>query len=405
MPRIESVDLFYVAMPEVEDISDGSQDALLVRIEAGGQVGWGEAEASPLSSIASWIAPMSHGYCHPICVSVLGQSIDSPEDIRRIGATVKRRSLDILQTDHTLSGIDEALWDLLGRMRDEPVWKLLGFRKSWPKTPYASQLFGETPGQTYTKARKVAADGYRASKFGWGAFGLGTPGRDADHLMAAREGLGKDAILLVDAGCVFGDDVAKAAKRLKALKEVRATWFEEPLDRAALGAYKALSRMSPKVRLAGGEGAHSFQMAKQMMDLAGVSFIQIDAGRIGGITPAKAAADYAHAKGVTFVNHTFTSHLQLSASLQPYAGLKGHDLCEYPVELKPVAKAIARNTLERDRNGQVAAPDAPGLGIDVDTDELQPYLVDVSIKVGARSLYETPSLRPGAKQHLSARKT
>ena len=109
MPKLDSVDLFYVSMPVVEDISDGSQDALLFRVAAGGKVGWGEAEASPLPSIASWIAPMSHGFCHPIASSVLGETIDSPADIARIAARVKRRSLDILQTDHTLSGLDEAL--------------------------------------------------------------------------------------------------------------------------------------------------------------------------------------------------------------------------------------------------------------------------------------------------------
>jgi L-alanine-DL-glutamate epimerase-like enolase superfamily enzyme len=393
VPKIESVDLFYVSMPVVEDISDGSQDALLVRVAAGGAVGWGEAEASPLTSIASWIAPMSHGFCHPIASSVLGETLDSPADIARIAARVKRRSLDILQTDHTLSGIDEALWDLLGKLRSEPVWRLLGYRKSWPKTPYASQLFGDTAAETLAKAKAVAAQGYRASKFGWGPFGLGTPKADADHLMAAREGLGKDGILLVDAGCVFDDDVERAAKRLPALKAARATWYEEPLDRDALGAYKALAKRTPNVTLAGGEGCYTFQMAKQMMDFAGVGFIQIDAGRIGGISPAKQAADYAKAKGVTFVNHTFTSHLQLSASLQAYAGLRDHEICEYPVELKPVAQAITRNTLARDKRGQVAAPDAPGLGIEVDVEALKPYLVDVSIKVAGKSLYETPALR------------
>ena len=393
MPKLDSVDLFYVSMPVVEDISDGSQDALLFRVAAGGKVGWGEAEASPLPSIASWIAPMSHGFCHPIASSVLGETIDSPADIARIAARVKRRSLDILQTDHTLSGLDEALWDLLGHLREEPVWKILGYKKSWPKTPYASQLFGDTPQQTFDKARKVATAGYRATKFGWSGFGLGTPKQDADHLMAARDGLGKDGILLVDAGCVFEDDVDRAAKRLPALKAARATWYEEPLDRDALGEYGKLAKRTPKVKLAGGEGCYTFLMAKQMMDFAGVGFIQIDAGRIGGITPAKQAADYAKAKGVTFVNHTFTSHLQLSASLQPYAGLKDHELSEYPVELKDVAKAITKNTIGRDRNGQIVTPDAPGLGIDVDADALTPYLIDVQIRVGGKTLYATPTLR------------
>lgn len=393
MSKIEAVDLFYVSMPVVEDISDGSQDALLVRVQSGDKVGWGEAEASPLPSIASWIAPMSHGFCHPIFTSVLGQKLDTPEDIRRINDMVKRRSLDILQTDHTLSGIDEALWDLLGHMRREPVWKILGYKKSWPKTPYASQLFGLTPQETLNKAKAVVADGYWASKFGWSNFGMTTVKDDADHLMAAREGLGKDGILLVDAGCVFGDDVERAAKRLPALKAAKATWYEEPLDRDALGEFKALSKKTPKVKLAGGEGAYTFLMAKQMMDLAGLSFIQIDAGRIGGITPAKQAADYAKKKGVTFVNHTFTSHLQLSASLQPYAGMKEHDISEYPVELKAVAKAITKNTIGRDKNGLIRAPEAPGLGMEIDVEALKPYLIDVSIKVGGKSLYETPILR------------
>lgn len=146
MSKIETVDLFYVSMPVVEDISDGSQDALLVRVQSGDKVGWGEAEASPLPSIASWIAPMSHGFCHPIFSSVLGQKLDTPEDIRRINGMVKRRSLDILQTDHMLSGIDEALWDLLGHMRREPVWKILGYKKNWPKTPYASHLRAHAAG-------------------------------------------------------------------------------------------------------------------------------------------------------------------------------------------------------------------------------------------------------------------
>jgi L-alanine-DL-glutamate epimerase-like enolase superfamily enzyme len=335
---------------------------------------------------------MSHGYCHPIYTSVIGAPLDSITDIRRIHETVKRRSLDILQTDHTLSGIDEALWDLLGKRLNEPVWKLLGYKKSWPKIPYASQLFGGTPQQTLDKAKLVAGKGYRATKFGWGPFGTGTVKQDADHLMAAREGLGADGILLVDAGCVFADSSAAAAKRLPALKEAKATWYEEPLDRHAFAEYKALSKKTPKVKLAGGEGAFTFQMAKQMIDFAGVSFIQIDAGRIGGITPAKAAADYAKAKGVTFVNHTFTSHLQLSASMQPYAGLKDHVLCEYPVELKSVAVAITKNRLDLDKKGHVSAPDAPGLGIVVDVEALKPYLVDTSITVGGRLLYSTPAL-------------
>ena len=84
------------------------------------------------------------------------------------------------------------------------------------------------------------------------------------------------------------------------------------------------------MRLAGGEGAHDFWMARHMIDHAGIGFAQIDAGRIGGLTDAKRVADYASAKGVTYVNHTFTSQLALSASIQPFAGLEHDEIAEYP---------------------------------------------------------------------------
>ncbi len=64
--RIDAVDFFYLSMPEVTIAADGSQDALVIRVSAGGHVGWGECEAAPLPSIAAWIAPMSHGACRPL---------------------------------------------------------------------------------------------------------------------------------------------------------------------------------------------------------------------------------------------------------------------------------------------------------------------------------------------------
>src|SRR3954469_21926337 len=111
--KIESVDLFYVSMPEVRNIGDGSQDALLVRVRAGDLTGWGECEASPLVSIANYCCPMSHSACKPVRDSVLGRTIESPIDIVRLGDEVRAAGLDIAQTDHTFSGIEIALWDLV----------------------------------------------------------------------------------------------------------------------------------------------------------------------------------------------------------------------------------------------------------------------------------------------------
>ncbi len=386
--KIDAVDFFYLSMPVVTDEGDGSQDALLVRVAAAGREGWGECEASPLVSIAAFVCPMSHGACRPVADSVLGQSFASPADIARIAALVGQRSMDLLQAPHTWSGIEIALWDLLGKVRGEPVWKLLGYQRAHRKLPYASQLFGDTPQETLLRARRARADRFVAVKFGWGPIGTADLRADVDQFTAAREGLGPDGILLVDVGQIFGDNVEAAAARLPALERAGARWLEEPFQTAALGAYSALAARSSKLKLAGGEGAHNAHMAEHLIDYGRVGYIQIDCGRIGGIGAAKRVADYAVQRGVQFVNHTFTSQLALSASLQPYAGLQSHEICEYPYAPKPLAREVTHG-LERDADGLISLPDSPGLGVSVDTAAARKFLVDVEIKVGGRSLFRS----------------
>ena len=390
--KIEALDFFYLSMPQVLDIGDGSQDALLVRARAtGGHEGWGECEASPLVSIAALVAPMSHSACKGVQDSVLGQTLDTPDDIARIGNLVRRNSLDLLQADHTLSGIDIALWDLLARKREVPVWHLLGYDQECPKWAYASQLFGDTPEQTYSAAKQVAAWGFVAAKFGWGPYGLGTVEADAEQVRAAREGLGPDATLLVDAGTVWGEDVAAAAGRLPALRDARVEWIEEPFVSGGLEAYRQLRTLCPDgMKTAAGEGCHNVQMARHLMDYGNVGYIQIDAGRIGGLTVAKQVAEYANSKGVRYVNHTFTSHLALSASLQPYAGLPLDLLCEYPIDPKPLAWELTRDHLRPNAQCVIHLPDTPGLGLVPDPAAIRKYLVQTEIVVNGRVLYRTP---------------
>jgi L-alanine-DL-glutamate epimerase-like enolase superfamily enzyme len=390
--KIEAIDFFYLSMPKVTTEADGSQDALLVKVAAGGLVGFGECEAAPLPSIAALVCPLSHGSCQPVQDSVLGQNLNNPADIQRISQLVAYQSMDLLQAAHTFSGIEMALWDLFGKSMNEPVWKLLGYQENFAKTPYFSVLFGEDPAITFERAREARHKGFQAAKFGWGPIGLGTSSDDRDHFQAAREGLGKEGILLVDTGQIFGDDVEKAAQRIGAMEEANVLWFEEPFHAYALKEYGELAKRSGKIKLAGGEGAHHPSMAKHLIDFGKVGYIQIDCGRIGGIGPAKVVADHALAHGVTYVNHTFTSHLALSASLQPYAGLKSHEICEYPGQPKSLALDITKSHLELDPNSQIKAPEAPGLGMEINLDALNSYLVDVSIQVNGKQIFYTPSL-------------
>lgn len=387
--RIEAVDFFYLSMPEVTTEADGSQDALLVRVAAGGLVGHGECEAAPLPSIAAFVCPMSHGACRPVSASVLGERLDGPEDIARIAAAVAYRSMDLLQAAHTWSGIEMALWDLLGRARGVPAWKLLGYHKAYPKTPYASVLFGHTPQQTLERAQQMRSRGFQAAKFGWAPFGESLEG-DVAHLDAAREGLGPDGILLVDAGQIFGEDVEAAAARLDAMERNRVAFFEEPFHGLAYGPYARLRERVQTVMTAGGEAAHNYAMAEHLIDYGRVGAIQIDCGRIGGLGPARQVADHAVRRGVTYINHTFTSNLALSASLQPFAGLQAHHVCEYPTTLKPLAVDMTRNHIVPDADGRIHVPDAPGLGIEIDAAAITRYRVDVEIRVGGRTLYTSP---------------
>lgn len=348
--KIESVEFFYLSMPKVTTAADGSQDALVVRVAAAGAIGWGECEASPLTSIAAFVAPMSHGACRPVSASVLGQDLEGPEDIRAMAAAVAYNSMDLLQAAHTWSRIEMALWDLLGKIRGQPVWQLLGYDRAYAKTPYASVLFGATATETLDRAAKIRRDGFRVAKFGWAPFGDSLQG-DIEQLDAAREGLGPDGLLLIDAGQIFGEDVEAAEARLEAMERNRVTWFEEPFAGDALASYAALAQRMDTVGLAGGEAAHSRHMAEHLIDYGRVNYIQIDCGRIGGVGPAYEVACRANAKGITYVNHTFTSNLALSASLQPFAGLQGHAICEYPTGLQPLARELTENHIEPDSEG------------------------------------------------------
>lgn len=388
--KIESVDFFYLSMPEVLDIGDGSQDSLLVRVRAGGYEGWGECEASPLPTIAAYVTPMSHSACKPVGSSVVGMPLNDVSDIQHISKRVHQHSFDLLQADHTLSGIDIALWDLLGKHFEEPVYRLLGYKKAYPKLPYASQLFGDTPELTYEKAKASSLAGYKATKFGWGPIGKGSARTDEAHFLAAREGLGDDHYLMVDIGTAWNEDATAAKQRLTALNEVNVYWLEEPFTNMALAPYKKLSESGPRVALAAGEGCNNYVQAAAMLDYAGLQYIQIDTGRIGGITAAKRVADEAQYKKITYVNHTFTSHLALSASIQPFAGLENDRICEYPFEPKPLALEMTKEKILPDENGQILLPDKPGLGLTIATEALKKYLVDVEIRIQGKIYYQTP---------------
>lgn len=392
--KIVGVDPFYLRMPEVTDAADGTQDSFLVRIRAdNGLEGWGESDASPLVSLSVYCCPMSHGNIISICESLQGETLDGVEDIHRLHAKVLRNGLDIQHIHHAYSAADLALWDLLGKHAQQPVYKLLDgpSAASFPKRPYASVLFGDTPDLTRQKAASLRKEGFTAAKFGWGP--MGKSGRDNDVALvrAAREGMGDEATVLVDAGVVWGHDWQTALQRAADFAPFRPGWLEEPLFPDAVEDYRRLCTRKPAVPIAAGEGSGRYRDAEDLLLNGGVSFIQIDVGRVGGITAAHRVRKLAEEHHVTYVNHTFKSHLSLAASIHVFAAAERFEILEYVMGGSSLSRELTTSLLERGPDGRVRAPEKPGLGVEVNPAALRKYLQPVRIEIGGRAAFESPT--------------
>src|SRR3954470_5565002 len=261
--KIVAVDPIYLKMPDITTAADGTQDTLLVRVRTDeGIEGWGECDASPLVSLSVYCCPMSHGNIINIRESLIGERIDSADDVRRLRGKVLRNGLDIQQIHHAYSGADIALWDVVGRKLGRPVYQLLGGTRQFAKLPYASVLFGNSPQETFEVARGLKERGFRAMKFGWGPLGSKDAAFDEALVRAAREGIGDAAELMVDAGVCWGNDVEKVVERAKAFAKYRLTWLEEPLHPDAIGKYGELARRRPAVAIAAGENCGTVRAAE-----------------------------------------------------------------------------------------------------------------------------------------------
>ena len=392
--KIIAVDPFYLKMPQITDTADGTQDTLVVRIQTDeGITGWGECDASPLVSLAAYCCPMSHGNIINIRESLIGETLDSTDDVIRLHNKALRNGLDIQQIHHAYSGADIALWDIVGQRLGEPIYRLLEPQsQSHSKLPYASVLFGDTPEDTYQIATQLREQGYRAAKFGWGPMGKFGEENDVALVRAAREGMGEDAQIMIDAGVVWGEDYETAYARAKRFAQFLPTWLEEPLAPDAIEAYMGLSKRNPPVPIAAGEGSGTYRMAEDLILHGGIQFVQIDVGRIGGITAAFRVRQLAEQHGVQYVNHTFKSHLSLAASLHVFASNESFDLLEYPAEGSELSQRLTVERLEVESDGKVALTGKPGLGVHVDTEAMCAYLAPVQIQVGNEIVFESIEL-------------
>ena len=274
---------------------------------------------------------------------------------------------------HTISGIDIALWDLLGKAAGQPVGRLLGGRYRDCVKPYASLLMQE-PGPLADRLAELKAQGFLAFKIGWGPFGRRSGALDEAMVRAARDAIGPESLLMVDAGgsdAFWKQGYKWALRTSRMLADFDVAWFEEPLRPDALQDYVLLRRRSP-VPIAGGEVLTRRQSFQPWLEAGAFDVVQPDVTKCGGISEERRIAWMAQEHGVRFIPHGWNTAVGLAADLQLASAFPDTDLVEY-LTGSPYVDDIAADGWHLDANGMLPIPDAPGLGLDLNHDALLRY--------------------------------
>jgi D-galactarolactone cycloisomerase len=274
---------------------------------------------------------------------------------------------------HTISGIDIALWDLLGKATGQPVGRLLGGRYRERVRPYASLLMDQ-PAPLSEHLEQIGEQGFKAFKMGWGPFGRVSVALDEAIVRAARDAVGPDALLMVDAGgsdAFWRQGYKWALRTADMLAAYDVAWFEEPLAPDALRDYVALRRAAP-LPISGGEVLTRRQSFQPWLQEGAFDIVQPDVTKVGGISESRRIAWMAEEYGVRFIPHGWNTAIGLAADLQLASALPGTDLVEY-ITGSPYVDELAAQRWQLDEEGMLSIPEAPGLGIDLDMQAVGRY--------------------------------
>ncbi|MGW0228091.1 mandelate racemase/muconate lactonizing enzyme family protein [Actinopolymorpha singaporensis] len=269
---------------------------------------------------------------------------------------------------HAISGIDIALWDILGQATGQPVGRLLGGRYRERVLPYASLLMDE-PAPLAEELERLAGQGFRAYKIGWGPFGRGgaTTAQDERIVAAARDAIGPDALLAVDAGgsdAHWQGDYKWALRTSQMLAAYDVAWFEEALRPDALEDFVALRRNAP-VPISGGEVLTRRQAFTPFLRAGAFDIVQPDVTKVGGLSESRRIGWSAQEHGARLVPHGWNTAVGLAADLQLVSALPDTDLVEYKTG-SPYIDELVDGGWRLDADGMLAIPSVPGLGVTLD---------------------------------------
>jgi D-galactarolactone cycloisomerase len=302
-----------------------------------------------------------------------GESAEMPE---RVSETLRQASFWQGRggsVEHAISGIDIALWDLMGKACNQPVSRLLGGDYRRAIKPYGSILFDE-PEPLRKTLESVVERGFKAIKLGWRPFGRRDRAFDELLVRTARTAVGDSVEIMVDAGgseqfWPHGTNWARNTAAM--LADFGVTWFEEPLPPDDLAGYIELTRVSP-VPIAGGEVLTRRQSFMPWIEGRAVDILQPDCTKNGGLSESRRIAWAAFDHNVQVVPHGWNTAIGLAADLQFSAAIPVARYVEY---LTPCAyiDALTTEPFRIDDQGLLAIPSGPGLGVSIDPEKLKRF--------------------------------
>lgn len=278
-----------------------------------------------------------------------------------------------------VSAIEIALWDIIGKACNQPIYNLWGGRCHEKLRAYANGWYRgpRTPESFAAKAKLVAQRGYTALKFdpfghNWRTLPRGEFDLSLAIVQAVREALGPDVDILIEAHSRF--NVATAIEIAEALRPFRPAWFEEPVPHTNIPAMVEVARRSP-VPIATGESFYNKQQFAELLQDNCVSIYQPEPLNVGGLLASRSIASMVDAHYGVIAPHSAQGPVCSAACVQLNASLPNFFIHEIFDEFnEPWEKDIVTHPVEV-VDGYIPIPSRPGLGIDLNLDEirLHPY--------------------------------
>ncbi|MDX1931196.1 MAG: mandelate racemase/muconate lactonizing enzyme family protein [Capsulimonadales bacterium] len=272
---------------------------------------------------------------------------------------------------HAISGIDIALWDILGQATGQPVGRLLGGCYRDRIKPYGSLLFADPP-ILRERLEAATARGFKAIKLGWSGFGRRDRAYDELLVRTARETVGPTVELMVDAGGseqFWPHGYKWALETAKMLADHDIAWFEEALPPDDIEGFLRLRENAP-LPISTGEALTRRQSFLPWIERQAVDILQPDSTKCGGLSEARRIAWAAYDHNIRVVSHGWNTAIGLAADLHLAAAMPVASHVEY-ITPAPYIDDLVAEPFTLDADGMLTIPTGPGLGITLDPDGLR----------------------------------